>query len=48
MNVTCKPKHVYPSYATNCVNDLTFIRYMFNEHEMSRESSQEEGALSNE
>lgn len=34
--VNCKPKHIYPSTATNWSNDLFLVRYRFQyEHEMS-------------
>ena len=34
--VNCKPKHIYPSTATNWANDLFLVRYRFQyEHEMS-------------
>lgn len=35
VSVTCKPKHIYPSSATNWANDLAACRYRFrNEHEV--------------
>ncbi|CAH3166202.1 unnamed protein product, partial [Porites evermanni] len=35
VSVTCKPKHIYPSSATNWANDLVACRYRFcNEHEV--------------
>lgn len=35
VTVTCKPKHVYCSSATNWGNDLLFVRYLFRkEHEL--------------
>ena len=42
VSVTCKPKHIYPSSATNWANDLFTNRYLFkNEHEMSVEVESE-------
>ena len=39
IGVTCKPKHVYPSTATNWANDLFSIRYTFrSEHEVPTNS----------
>lgn len=38
VTVTCKPKHVYPSSATNWANDMFSVRYcMCKEHEVERE-----------
>ena len=45
--LTCKPKHVYPSSATNWANDLFANRYLFrNEHEMSLQGVSETTVLS--
>ena len=42
VSLTCKPKHIYPSSATNWANDLFPNRYLFqNEHEMSLEVESE-------
>jgi hypothetical protein len=36
VTVTCKPKHVYPSTATNWQNDIFAVRYLFpEEHEVT-------------
>lgn len=39
VTVTCKPKYIYPSTATNWQNDLFAIRYLYrDEHEIKRDS----------
>ena len=46
VSVTCKPKHIYPSSATNWANDLFANRYVFrNEHEMPLEGVSETAVL---
>jgi hypothetical protein len=48
VTVTCKPKHSYPSTATNWANDLTATRYLFRkEHEVPSDNSSEESSLLN-
>lgn len=48
VSVTCKPKHIYPSSATNWANDLFANRYIFrNEHEMPLEGVSETAVLGN-
>lgn len=48
VTVTCKPKHSYPSTATNWANDLTTTRYLFRkEHEVPSDNSSEESSLLN-
>lgn len=38
VTVTCKPKYIYPSTATNWQNDLFAIRYLYkDEHEIKRD-----------
>ena len=48
VSVTCKPKHIYPSSATNWANDLFANRYVFrNDHEMPLEGVSETAVLDN-
>lgn len=48
VSVTCKPKHIYPSSATNWANDIFANRYIFrNEHEMPLEGVSETAVLAN-
>ena len=48
VTVTCKPKHSYPSTATNWANDLTATRYLFcKEHEVPSDNSSDESSLLN-
>ena len=48
VSVTCKPKHIYPSSATNWANDLFANRYVFqDEHQMPLEGVSETAALDN-
>ncbi len=43
VTVTCKPKHSYPSTATNWANDLTATQYLFRkEHEVPSDNSSDE------
>ena len=46
INVTCKPKHIYPSSATNWTNDLISTRYNFRqEHEVQDSPCYKNGLL---
>ena len=48
VSVTCKPKHIYPSSATNLTNDLFANRYVFrNERDMPLEGVSETAVLGN-
>lgn len=43
VSATCKPKHIYPSSATNWANNLVANRYMFrSEHEISLQEAPQE------
>ena len=40
VTVTCKPKYVYPSSATNWANDMFAVRFLFRkEHEQPEKDS---------
>ena len=48
VSVMCKPKHIYPSSATNWANDLVANRYLFlNEHEIPLEEAAKETVFNN-
>ena len=48
VSVTCKPKHIFPSSATNWANDLFANRYVFqNKRQMPLEGVSETAVLHN-